>query len=153
MKVIFLDFDGVLNCEKYISRCGNSGINIDITRLQLIKNLVEVTNAKIVLSSSWREHWEKECHKCDAVGLEINNIFAEFGLTIYDKTPKLNARREQEIEQYLDQNTDVENFVVFDDCYLSSNVINGHFIKTSYYKNGIEEDDVLKAITIFKGEV
>ncbi len=152
MKVIFLDFDGVLNSEKYVSRCGKYGVVIDDTKLQLIKRLVESTNAKIVLSTSWREHWEKDSNKCDAIGVEMNNIFAKYGLTIYDKTKKINARREKEIEAFVIENKEIENFIVFDDCYLSSDIIDGHFIKTSYYRDGLEEEDILKAIAILKGE-
>ncbi len=152
MKVIFLDFDGVLNSEKYVSRCGKYGVVIDDTKLQLIKRLVEITNAKIVLSTSWREHWEKQTDKCDSMGIEINKIFAKYGLEIYDKTQKLGGRREREIEAYILENKDIINFVVFDDCYLNSDVIDGHFIKTSYYRNGLEEYNVEDAINILNKE-
>lgn len=148
MKVIFLDFDGVLNCEKYISQCGKYGVTIDETKMQLLKKLVDKTNAEIVLTTSWREHWEKDTDKCDATGIEINDIFAKYGLYIYGKTKKLNARREKEIDLFVIDSKEVENYVVFDDCYLSSDIIDGHFIKTSYYKDGLEEEHILKAITI-----
>ena len=36
-KVIFLDFDGVLNTEKYVSACGYFGVIIDPARMVLLK--------------------------------------------------------------------------------------------------------------------
>ena len=62
IKVIFLDIDGVLNSLAYDrGRKENDG-NIDETRLPLIKQIVDETQAKIVLSSSWRTHWNKDFH-------------------------------------------------------------------------------------------
>ena len=55
MKIIFLDIDGVLNSKAYDSkRDWNKQTNIDETRLPLIKQIVEATDAKIVLTSTWR---------------------------------------------------------------------------------------------------
>lgn len=51
MKVIFLDFDGVMNTF-------NDKILQD-DKLALLAEIVDKTQAKIVLSTSWREHWEK----------------------------------------------------------------------------------------------
>ena len=42
MKILFLDFDGVLNTPEYIERHGDSEAGIDRTRLALIKKLVDV---------------------------------------------------------------------------------------------------------------
>lgn len=57
MKVIFLDIDGVLNSRTYDrKRNWNEQTDIDETRLPLIKEIVDATDAKIVLSSTWRQH-------------------------------------------------------------------------------------------------
>lgn len=147
MKVIFLDFDGVLNSEKYIKASNKYGVVIDPSRMVLLKKIVENTNAEIVLSTSWREHWDKDTANCNQTGIEINEIFGEYGLEIFDKTPKLNLKREDEIKAWLNENK-VENFIVLDDAFLSSNFLDGHFIKTSNYFNGLDETDVEKAIEI-----
>ena len=90
MKIIFLDIDGVLNSRVYDrKRNWNEQTDIDETRLPLVKKIVDGTGAKIVLSSTWREHWDKNHEKCDEDGIYINNTFAKFGLEIYDKTPDL----------------------------------------------------------------
>ena len=58
MRIIFLDFDGVLNSVKYDrERDITINTNLDESRLPLLKQLVDVTQAKIVLSTSWRRHW------------------------------------------------------------------------------------------------
>jgi len=59
MKVIFLDFDGVLNSVKYDrKRDWNKLTFIDESRLPLLKQIVDSTGAVIVLSTTWRNHWE-----------------------------------------------------------------------------------------------
>lgn len=148
MKVIFLDFDGVLNCEKYILRCNGCGVTIDPTRMILLKQIVDVTDAKIVLSTSWREHWSRDLAQCDSTGTLINSIFCTHGLQIFDKTPQLHARRETEIELWLNAHPETENFVVLDDGLLSADFLDGHFVKTSNYFDGLDETDVQKAIEI-----
>ncbi len=60
-KIVFLDIDGVLNSEEWADKCFNKLVSDDIfdsdvdpdTINRLIKFLDD-TNAKIVLSSSWR---------------------------------------------------------------------------------------------------
>lgn len=47
MKVIFLDFDGVITTEK-------SRWCLDKDKMLLLKRIVDATGAKIVISSSWR---------------------------------------------------------------------------------------------------
>ena len=102
MKIIFLDIDGVLNSVRYDRQRTIDQGNIDETRLQLIKALVDETKALIVLSSSWRKHWEKDITKCDAIGREINEVFAKYQLAIYDKTELLPSNdRAQEIRIWL----------------------------------------------------
>ncbi len=87
MKVIFLDIDGVLNSYAYDRQRAPDDGNIDATRLELLKLLIDKTEAKIVLTSSWREHWDKEPCKCDEKGAELADTFEKAGLGIYDKTP------------------------------------------------------------------
>lgn len=50
-KIIFLDVDGVLNCRDYINDETN---DIDPLKVQMIADLCDKTNAKVVITSSWR---------------------------------------------------------------------------------------------------
>lgn len=87
MKIIFLDIDGVLNSTKYDRERKQNDGNIDITRLALLKRLVDSTNAKIVLTSTWRKFWESDKKIISKTGAEIDRVFASQGLEIFDKTP------------------------------------------------------------------
>lgn len=150
MKVIFLDFDGVLNSEEYIKQ-HNCGLSIDPSKMILLKQIVDATAAKIVLTTSWREHWSDDLTKCDSAGALINRIFSTYSLQIFDKTPELHTRRELEIKCWLDKRPEVKGFVVLDDRLLNAEYLNGHFIKTSNYFGGLDETDVSKAIDILNG--
>lgn len=150
MKVVFLDFDGVLNGDDYVRRQGRFGLILDPEKLALLKKLIYATDAKIVLSTSWREHWSSMEEQCDSIGLEMNRIFRSYQMEIYDKTPQLRFQREQAIYQWLQQYPQVENFVVLDDRFLSADFLKEHFVLTSNLRGGLDEDDIKKAIDILE---
>lgn len=55
MKVIFLDFDGVLNSVEWWRRRGADGMrSLDPAAVGLVNQLVVRTDAKVVISSTWR---------------------------------------------------------------------------------------------------
>ncbi len=148
MKVIFLDFDGVLNSDRYVRNCGHFGVIIDPTRMELLKQIVNATDAEIVLTTSWREHWSPIEYDCDETGILINSIFKQYNLKIFDKTPQLTFKREQEIKKWLDDLPNVESFVVLDDKILSAPFLTDHFVLTADFRDGLDEDDVKRAIEI-----
>ncbi len=119
MKVVFLDIDGVLNSRKYDrTRDWKKQDDIDETRLPLVAQIIAATGAEIVLSSTWRQHWDKDASKCDEDGAYINGLFAAHGLRIYDKTPYLGlfAARREEVQGWLDEcGAEVERYVIIDD--------------------------------------
>lgn len=153
MKIIFLDIDGVLNSVQYDrSRTHEQG-NIDETRLPLLKEIVDETQALIVLSSSWRKHWSKESCQCDNIGKELNDIFSKYQLSIYDRTPcSDNNDRADEIRMWLANNDNVETFVIFDDIPFGWGVdLQEHLVKTdSRIGRGLEEKHIQKAIELLK---
>ena len=151
MKIIFLDFDGVLNSEKYVLRHQNCGPSIDPKRMELLKEIIDETKAAIVLTTSWREHWDTVADKRDEIGAYIDGIFAEYGLRIYGKTERIFSRREEEIEAWLRSHPDVGRFAVVDDRFLNSSVINGHFVKTYNYKDGLDRQNVAEIVKILNG--
>lgn len=146
MKILFLDFDGVLNTPEYIKSHGDSEAGIDRTRLALIKKLVDATDAKIVLITSLREYWDKDPSKCDYYGTVINRVFAEYGLEVFDKTPILDSgERVDEILEWIVNNPGVLNYVAIDDGDLRANFLTKNFVQP---KDGLCEVDVEKAIEI-----
>ena len=58
MKIIFLDIDGVLNSIGWVERTKGTAYEdkeIDPSKVRLLKQIIDKTDAKIVLSSTWRE--------------------------------------------------------------------------------------------------
>lgn len=139
MKVLFLDFDGVLNTDKYLRSCEDWGMIVDPSRMPLLKKIIDATHAKIVLSTTWREHWIPGAEQSDPTGQKINELFAAYGLEIWDKTPELGQKREQEIKAWLDLHPEVEAFAVLDDMALRADYLEGHFVKTSAYCRGLDK--------------
>ncbi|MBO5287071.1 MAG: hypothetical protein J6B34_02995 [Clostridia bacterium] len=151
MKVIFLDIDGVLNSRRYdLTRGGDDG-NIDKTRLPLLKEIVDKTGAKIVLSTTWRTNWDKDESKLTEKGKELRSTLLEYGLEIYDKTPDIDLNeRPKEIMAWLEKN-EVDGFVIIDDTFGGWGELEKRLIKTSYYSGrGLEESHVQGAIELLK---
>lgn len=125
MKVIFLDVDGVLNStySDNIST-GEKGWMWDTVseyHLKKLKRIVDKTDAKIVLSSSWREYHPLLTGDGEITD-ELLKILVHkldiFGLSIYDVTPELRLQiRGNEIKQWLDNHSEVEKYVIIDDEY------------------------------------
>lgn len=150
-KIVFLDIDGVLNSLAYDRLRDNGQGNIDRTRLSLIKQLIEHTQAKIVLTSSWRKHWSSDPALCDAIGCEINEIFLQHGLTIHDKTPtRADNDRAAEIRSWLEDHRQVQAFVILDDIAFGwGKDLQDHLVRTNpRIGRGLEQSHVQKAIEI-----
>lgn len=56
MKIIFLDIDGVLNC-KFTKKEIFWFAFVSPQKIELLKQLIERSGAKVVLSSTWRRGW------------------------------------------------------------------------------------------------
>lgn len=153
MKIIFLDIDGVLNSEMYEAsrdeECGDG--YIDLSRVKLLADIINATDAKIVLISSLRLDWDKKPELCGKDGKYINQCFAKYGLSIMDKTPYFNLfteRRKEIFNWLLNHHSEVAGFVIIDDmqggwCELRDRVIN-----TNPQGYGLEEEHVEKAIKL-----
>lgn len=156
MKVIFLDIDGVLNSREYDrKRDWSKQTAIDETRLPFVKRIVDETGARIVLSSTWRSHWNADRDKCDEDGKYITDIFAACGLTIYDKTNDLGfyADRADEVRDYITgSGEEIERFVIIDDYLYDWGELQSRFVKTSPYRTlGIDDRTVERAVEILNG--
>lgn len=145
MKVIFLDFDGVITTY-------GSGWRISDEKMLLVKGICDRTDAKIVISSSWR--WTD-------VPTTLKSIFGE---DYDDSHYLLNSRtvvgitgrrkddfRGKEIQDYLDSHKDIENYVILDDDNDILKRQRPHFVKTSSYF-GIFREDAERAIEILNSK-
>jgi hypothetical protein len=128
MKVIFLDVDGVLNTPKLIKKFGFDFI--DHILVALVARIVRETDAKIVLSSTWRI---EERNKV----LVIQSL-AQHNLELHDCTPVIQrsgawtesgwVRRHEEIQAWLNKNPNAQKFAIIDD-FDDAN-IEGSFFQT-----------------------
>lgn len=120
MKVIFLDFDGVLNHDgldpdnrmERAQGFANPSIALFGEKVALVARICQQTGASIVLSTAWRHHFSQPV---------IEGWLAEKGLTapIVGLTPsKTSSWRTHEIRWYLEDNPDISRYVVFDDMDL-----------------------------------
>jgi len=118
MNVIFLDIDGVLNCAEFRReklRSRDFSVNMEAHCIARLKTIVQAVGASIVLISSWRKYWMRG-GSVDSAGQRIETALAQFGLSVYDKTPVLpDGSRSQEVEQWLADNRCVDQFVILDD--------------------------------------
>ena len=148
MKVVFLDVDGVLNCGESKSRCG-CFIGIDDSRVKLLKEIIEKTDAKIVLVSTWKFGWEPiDKEAMDRGGIYLDKKMKRQGLTIIDKTYDRGWNRGQGINQYLEKHPEITSWIILDDEtfeYEEEGVIS-HLVKTSFYNDGLQETHVKDAI-------
>lgn len=144
MKIIFLDFDGVITVPpKWFLKAN---------KIKYIKRIVDETGAKIVVSSSWRMESVEEtinnmigrprrCPRNKMLNWLIDNL--------YDVTPwvGLGNGRGGEIQKYLNEHPEIDNYVIIDDDgdMLDSQLY--HFIQTNY-EDGITEVEAIRAIKV-----
>lgn len=131
MKVLFLDFDGVLNNagsflyehnrrkrdEKRSKQPGEKGIpgqvnetfcNVNAANLQMV--LDKYKDLKIVISSTWRTMFTLEWLKAKLEEYHIDST------NVIDKTPdRKDGERGLEIKQWLDQHPEVTHYIIVDD--------------------------------------
>lgn len=159
MKVIFLDIDGVLNCSTSKSFCidddGRVIKGVDSDKVKRLAKIVESTGAQIILSSDWKDKWNKyyTSSKPSHAKYLDNHLYKKGRLTIKDKTPSTSKGswfRGEEILTYLRLHQDIENYVILDDTFFedfdNKNIID-HLIITDY-KYGLTDENVKQAIEI-----
>lgn len=141
MKVIFLDFDGVITTYR-------SGYRISNDKLSLLKQIIDNTDARIVVSSSWKRGYDNRDEFVKSLGYDEYHWFVR---SIYDITDNDGAWRGDEIQRYLDAHNDIESYVILDDDsdFHDDQLFN--FVQTDTYY-GISEREVEFAINILNNE-
>ena len=157
MKVVFLDIDGVLNTTEYrLHKLRNReySVNIDPSKVAILKTVVDNCNGSIVLISSWRRYWERGSKNTDEAGRTIDEALREYGLTIWDKTPAIKeGSRAQEVEQWLSGKHYVDEYVILDDKDFGWGAkLRQHWIQTDG-EVGLTPDDARTAIGILNGSL
>lgn len=108
MKVIFLDFNGVLDTNIKMNE-------IDYDNLQRLKYIVAETGAKIVISSSIKNSYYLTGVYSQMLQKVLFRLVSE-GLDVIGLTPYL-ENRELEISTYLSEHSEIENYCILDDDY------------------------------------
>lgn len=145
MKILFLDFDGVITTPE-------SRWKIDETKVKLVNRIVSETGAKIVVTSSWKVGYRI----VDNFKEEINRRYpnAEWIKplvdNIYGITDSMGSWRGDEIHRWL-EDKDVESYVIIDDDsdFRDDQLFN--FVQTDTYE-GITEREVKLCIDILNGK-
>lgn len=117
-KVILLDFDGVLNSHAWFKRRPTidngervmRAHSLDPAAVGLLNQLIDRTDAKVVISSTWRMFG---LHQCKAF-LSMRGFCGK----VIGATPELGGPRGKEIQWWFDQLEDwqrPESFVILDD--------------------------------------
>ena len=148
-KIIFLDFDGVLNTEHYqdlLQYQGKPwqdeyGAFFDPKAVKQLKRIIDATDADIVVESSWKY-----------LGLDaMKELWKVRNLpgTIIDITPSLLGKNKGvEIASWLSKYAKQDiRYVIIDDEYVILDSQLPHFILTNPYE-GITEEQANRAISM-----
>lgn len=153
MRIIFLDIDGVLNCQSSKSRCTGL-LGIDKDKVRKLRAIVEKTGARIILCSSWKDTWEKtDKDNQHILGNYLDRKLKRENLFIFDKTLDNGSNRGSGIKDWIFKNTNIESWIVIDDeifnDYHKCDVLK-HLVKTDFYVNngGIQDIHVREAIEL-----
>lgn len=145
MRILFIDIDGVCNAGWAANRPEykrNGFLFVIPQKLELLRRIVDVTDAKLVMSSTWRygyydlQNGIKSRDADDYIALVEK--FAEYGLEFIGHTPITNGsmnRRGEEIDMWLKSwdGEPVESYAILDDlngCYLRPH--SGRLVRTSF---------------------
>jgi hypothetical protein len=120
MKILFLDFDGVLNVLS--TDYDKFGAIFHLHFVNNLKQIIDKTNAKIVISSSWRTDGLKTMQYM----WQYRKLHGE----VIDVTPYLANKRGYEIQQWIDKHQIEKYCIVDDDTDMLNNQLN-NFVCTA----------------------
>ena len=153
MKVIFLDFDGVITIP-------DTKWNISLEHILRVKDICDKTGAKLVISSSWQICGRKVESREERVtnwlnGPLMKDIKGPIKKFFEDYTYDMSGRfysefgnvRGSDIKSWLVRNPDVDNYVIIDDegDMLDEQLFN--FVQTDW-PFGIQDREVQLAIDV-----
>lgn len=168
MKVIFLDFDGVLNSSasfKMHARKRRKLMEKDpeaAKQYHINEHLCEVCasnfqyildkcpDAKIVISSAWRNlyelDWLKE--KLASYGIDSSKVIDKTGQVVRGFT----YARGEEIGEWLSEHPEVTHFAIIDDNHIGNGYeADGKVVATNWFQ-GLTLSDAHKAIGLLDGD-
>lgn len=146
MKVIFLDFDGVIN--NWYDFDG-----VSLNNAKILKEIITQTDAKIVVTSSNKYSLQRS----DNPSYFASNFYRkyikplnELGIEIYDMTPCIEYNRTLEIQNYLYAH-EVEEYVIIDDDLIGEK-LQEHQVFLNLYK-GLQLEHIKPVLKILDGQL
>ena len=159
MKLIFLDIDGVLNCQSWYKKAKaesktKNNFDFDPGLVKNLNSITDKTGAKIVLSSTWRKGKTLD---------QLDDLFKEVGITgeLIGKTPVLrftnsdmSVPRGCEIQSWIRENKGMiganvlkwKDYVIIDD---DSDMLYWHrknFFNTDHSGGGLTDNITYRII-------
>lgn len=120
MNIIFLDIDGVLNTERFVkiqvknNECNyyEAQFNFDPICMKNLKELINDYCCKVVITSTWRLDYPN-----DKYWIELIGNFKKYGIdnSIIGVTTRKYDIRGKQIQEWLKQHKEVNNYVIIDD--------------------------------------
>ncbi len=143
MKIIFLDFNGILDTWE------NFDV-IDESNLKRLQRIVVETEAKVVITSSCKNNYNRTGVMGPILKMLVETLLVS-GIDVVGIVPN-SSTREEEIAMYLEVHPEIENFVILDDDYdmlrFKDNLIKLPSQSVGIGQNGLEDKHVDDAIRI-----
>lgn len=125
--IVFLDMDGVVCTPRACVAMGNTGLGysyLDPIALMLVKRLLDECNGKLVISSAWRQMYDRyameailaaACPNLDRYFWQCNEHWRTTNCA-YENGVTDTSDRGREIKVWIDKHeTKFNNFVILDD--------------------------------------
>lgn len=157
MKLIFLDVDGVLNSLSTKAEIeGYTFVSDEL--IALLKQIVDATDAKIVLSSTWRRGWYCKEHVANPDSQDLQDIrmfdalnakLHAFGIELMSYTDDF-GRRGQEIDAWLRawNGEPIESYVILDDMGGAEMRPHSRYLVQTSIGGGMNEKHAARAIKL-----
>lgn len=137
--------DGVLNSPRTKARTKDGWRFVDDYLVERLAQIVRATQAKVVLSSSWREGWDKN----KIYFQDLRQKLLSYNIPLYDRTGEWRKTRVQEITEYLANHPEITNYVILDDAPDFSSTGYENVVLTNSLL-GLTEQNVKTAIEILE---
>lgn len=139
MKVVFLDFNGVLDTYEDFDV-------IDKSNLYILVDAINLTDSKVVITSSNKNYFYRT-GKHNYLMENLINVLHSYNIEVLGYTKDL-GNREEEILDYLRTHPEIEHYCIIDDDYFFESM-SDHMIKLTCQNdggNGLKESSIYEIV-------